>query len=95
MGRMLGQLDAFLAPGLADGAFTQAQALWQEGADSVVIGTLRDSSLLRDEEESGLNALLAQQVRARRWPAVGLLEVNNVCDGGADLLKALRETYGG
>ena len=79
-----------LAPGAS---FSQAQALWQEGADSVVIGTLRNSSLLRDEYESGLNALLAQQVRARRWPKLGYLEVNHVCDGGPDLLKAIRETY--
>jgi hypothetical protein len=91
--RMLTSLDDFLVSGLLNTSFMQAQALWQEGTKTVVEGTLRNSSLLRDESESGLNAILAAQVRAKRWPAVGLLEVNNVCDGGPDLLKALRETY--
>ena len=93
IGRMLAYLDGVASKALLPAAFTQSQALWQESADSVVIGTLRNSSLLRDEAESGLNAVLAQQVRAKRWAAMGLLEVNNVCDGGSDLQKALHEIY--
>jgi hypothetical protein len=57
-GRMLSFLDKFAQRGLSDTAFMQAQALWQEGANSVVIGTLRNSSLVKDEHNSGLNALL-------------------------------------
>ena len=47
----------------------------------------------RAKAESGLNLELAKQVRAKRWPSMNLLEVNNVCDGGLTLLKALHDTY--
>ena len=46
-----------------------------------------------DEQKSALNRLLAQQVRAKRWPHMNFLEVNNICDGGADLWAALKEVY--
>eukprot|EP01046_Picozoa_sp_COSAG06_P117883 COSAG06_NODE_64993_length_258_cov_0.641509_1_plen_86_part_11 len=86
---MLKQLDGFISTGLSNSSFWQAQAIWQEGADSVVIGTLRNSSLLKDEAESQLNSELAKQVRAGRWPQLNFLEVNNVCDGGPQLLQAI------
>ena len=71
--------------------FAQAQALWQESAASVAVGASRNSSLLRDERESGLNAALASLVRAGRWRGrLNLLEVNNICDGGPQLLAAMR-----
>jgi hypothetical protein len=92
---MLNQLDSFIHSGLSNSTFWQAQALWQEGADSVVIGTLRNSSLLKDEQESQLNVALAKEVLAGRWPQLGLIEVNNVCDGGPTLLNAIRQTYYG
>ena len=95
LGKMLSYLDAVAARPLPPTAFTQSQALWQESSDSVVIGTLRNSSLLLDEARSGLNALLARQVRARRWRHLNLLEVNNVCDGGPELWAAIQEVYYG
>lgn len=90
---MLAQLDKFIKSGLSASLFWQAQALWQEGADTVVIGTLRNSSLLHDELESQLNLELARQVRAGRWPVLGLIEINNVCDGGPELLDAIQHAY--
>ena len=75
--------------------FAQAQALWQESAASVAIGASRNSSLLRDERESGLNAALASLVRAGQWRGrLNLLEVNNICDGGPQLLAAMRADGG-
>ena len=57
-------------------------------------GTLRNSSLVTDERNSGLNALLVEQVKAARWKdAIGMLEVNDACDpdgSGPALLAALR-----
>ena len=67
------------------------QALWEETAESVVLGTLKRSSLLADEVRSSLNAKLAAAVGAGRWGKINLLEVNNVCDGGPELLAALRK----
>lgn len=88
--RMFKYLDGVSAGGLSDALFTQAQALWQEGTESVVIGTLRGSSLVIDEVKSGLNALIAGEVRKGRWANLNFLEVNDVCDGGPELLAALR-----
>jgi len=88
--RMFGYLDRTSQIGFRDEHFMQMQALWQESTESVVIGTLRNSSLLTDEANSKLNQQLAAAVRQGRWATVSLLEVNNVCDGGTDLLAALR-----
>ena len=91
LGRMLAQLDNVSARGLRDDGFTQAQALWQESDASVVLGTLRNSSLLKDERNSGLNALLTAELGKGRWAQnISLFEVNDVCDGGHALLAALR-----
>eukprot|EP00929_Paragymnodinium_shiwhaense_P104693 TRINITY_DN6931_c0_g2_i1.p1 TRINITY_DN6931_c0_g2~~TRINITY_DN6931_c0_g2_i1.p1 ORF type:complete len:346 (-),score=56.42 TRINITY_DN6931_c0_g2_i1:456-1493(-) len=66
------------------------QALWQESASTIVIGELHLSSLLKDEQKSGLNRAVASAIRSGRFPHINLLEVNNVCDGGPELLQALR-----
>jgi len=47
----------------SDGQFFSAQMIWQEDADSVVVGTEKLSSLLKDEEHSGLNWNVIDQVR--------------------------------
>ncbi|KAK3252162.1 hypothetical protein CYMTET_38529 [Cymbomonas tetramitiformis] len=74
----------------ADGRLYTYQALWQEDASSVVLGILHGSSLLEDEERSGLNSLVTAQVLRGSYPSINFMEVNNVCDGGLDLLAALR-----
>ena len=57
------------------------------------------ASLLLDEARSGLNLLLKRWMdepaaatgAVTRWNSrIGLVEVNNVCDGGLELLQALR-----
>ncbi|GMH73537.1 hypothetical protein TL16_g06221 [Triparma laevis f. inornata] len=67
----------------------QIQALWEESVASVVIGELHLSSLIEDEAKSKLNALTASYVNADRFPNLNYIEVNNVCDGGPELLAAL------
>ena len=76
----------------ADGRLYSHQALWQETDASVAIGVLHGSSLLEDERRSGLNAQLSERVADGSFDAkrANLVEVNNVCDGGAALLAALR-----
>ena len=86
--RMLDSLDV-AARTVTDAHFSQAQALWQESADSVAIGVFRGSSLLIDEQRSGLNRLVADEVLRGRWARLNLVEVNHVCDGGSQLLAAL------
>ena len=50
------------SPTHARALIVATQALWQESDESVVIGTLRGSSLLTDEVKSGLNGMLTKEV---------------------------------
>ena len=70
------------------------QAHWQSSAETIAFGLLHGGSLLVDENKAGVNAWMASQLQARTLPAVGLLELDNVCDGGPAVAAALREQYG-
>jgi len=90
LGRLLDALQRVAARPPAAGQLAELQALWQETPSSVEIGIAHLSSLLKDEEQSGLNALLVQQISSGAFQHIGLFEVNNACDHGPDLLAALR-----
>lgn len=70
-----------------------AQAHWQSTAWSVTAGTLHNSSLLLDESRSGVNLWVEQSINAGAWPFMNLLELDNVCDNGNNILAALRQRY--
>jgi len=68
------------------------QGHWQSTAESVVLGTLHNSSILLDESRAKVNIWLSQLVRSsEEIPVLNILEVDNVCDGGLELLTALKE----
>ena len=69
------------------------QALWQETVDSVIVSGLHDSSLLLDESKSQINHILTEKIINKEFDVtnVNAVEINNVCDGGIELLNALRE----
>lgn len=66
---------------------------WQSSAQSVVLGTLHNSSLLQDEARSGINAWLADSIRAGMMKNLNLLGVDNVCDGGREIQQAINEYF--
>lgn len=76
----------------SDGRLWTTQCLWQETADSVVIGELHGSSLLSDEKRSTLNALVTARIQSGEINAtrINFVEVNNVCDGGKELQSILQ-----
>lgn len=76
----------------SDGQLYTAQALWEESATTIAIGEAHGSTLLLDEAWSKLNAQLADRIRSGVWDVkrINFVEVNNVCDDGANLLAALR-----
>mmetsp|Transcript_15453 Transcript_15453/g.30820 ORF Transcript_15453/g.30820 Transcript_15453/m.30820 type:complete len:389 (+) Transcript_15453:195-1361(+) len=78
-------------PGQGDAPLYQMQALWEESTASVVIGELHLSSLVNDEVQSKLNALTAYYIASGRFSNINYVEVNNVCDGGQNLLAALND----
>jgi hypothetical protein len=90
--RMTSYIDSTAKAGPKDGRMYTIQALWQESASSVTVGELYASSLLLDEKRSGLNALVTERIKSKVMPTdkLGMVEVNNVCDGGPALLAALR-----
>jgi len=68
-----------------------AQGAWAEDVADITLGFVLDSSLLKDEVNSGLNKALAIEIKNRTRilnhpPIVG---INNVCDGGEELRQAL------
>lgn len=66
-----------------------AQAHWQSTAYSVSSGTLHNSSLLLDESRSGLNQWVINQIKGGSYKYLNIVEVDNVCDQGAELYNAL------
>jgi len=71
------------------------QAHWQSTKVSVPLGDLHLSSVLKDESKAGVNLWLAQTLRARALPyeTLNLVELDNVCDNGLEVLAALQEQY--
>jgi len=91
--RMWSYLDnVTLAGPPSDGRLYTAQGIWQESATTVIIGEAEGSTLLLDETRSGLNALLTARIKGGKWNVsrINFVEINNVCDGGPELLQALR-----
>merc|ERR1711862_720420 len=90
--RMFEMLDNVSKAGApSDGSPWAMQALWQETDASNAIGERFGSSVLNDENRSELNFQVTTAVKSGRFPSINLLEVDNVCHGGPDLLKALRD----
>jgi hypothetical protein len=70
-----------------------AQAHWQSTAESVSLGTLHESSLVLDVTRSHINQWLETAVSQRAFTHLNFLEVDDVCDNGNNLYKALRTYY--
>ena len=47
-----------------------------------------------DENRSELNRQIAAAVLAGRFPKIGYLEVNDVCNNGIDIYNALQARFG-
>lgn len=80
-------------PTVSSSNMWMAQAHWQSSAQSVVKGTLHRSSLLLDEERSSLNKQVEIAIRNRAYSYLNVLELDHVCDNGANVLQAIRDIY--
>merc|ERR1712061_327340 len=72
------------------GYFYMQQAHWQYDTQSVVRGEAALSCILEDEALSKVNSALLEKLQAGQFPAINLLELDNVCDMGNDILLELR-----
>lgn len=68
-------------------------ANWQSTADSILLASLYNSSVVLDEELSGINRWLAKHIRRGMLPNLNILCVDNVCDGGLELLSAINHYF--
>jgi hypothetical protein len=64
---------------------------WQSSAESVILGTLHNSSLVLDEIRSNINQWTAQQIEAGEWKYLNVISVDNICHHGNDIYNAIQE----
>jgi hypothetical protein len=75
---------------VTDGRLWMMQGHWQSTAETVILGTLHFSSLLRDESRSGVNLWLSETVGDFNFfKNLNLVEVDNICDYGLEIRDAL------
>lgn len=87
--RSLEQWSSFVP--VDDGRLWGFGANWQSSVESVAFGTLHNSSLLQDEERSGLNAWTAQAIRDGKFAYLNQVGVDNVCNNGPEIFEAMQE----
>ncbi len=91
-------MNAYLAGALSkprtSGRLALLQAHWQYSVASVVLGTLAQSSVVLDQRRSRLNREVAARVRRGMYADANVVEVDDVCEGGLELLQALRSREG-
>lgn len=69
------------------------QAHWQSSAASISLGTLHRSSIVKDEKLSGVNVAMEKQILAGQMKYLNFLELDNVCDNGLEVYKAIKSYY--
>jgi len=65
------------------------QAHWQYDTDSIVAGMILGSSIIQDNSKSDVNRRVARMIANGRFKQINFLEVDKICDGGAELQQAL------
>ena len=69
------------------------QVHWQSDATSVTLGNLHLSSVIEDEQKSGVNNWLLEQISKKTLKHINILELDNVCNYGYDIYNALKKNY--
>lgn len=69
------------------------QVHWQSDGTSVTIGNLHLSSVIEDEQKSGVNQWLLEQINNKALKYVSILEVDNVCNFGEEIYNSLKKNY--
>jgi len=69
------------------------QVHWQSDSTSVTLGNLHLSSVIEDEQKSGVNQWLLEQINSKALKYINILEIDNVCNFGLDIYNSLNENY--
>lgn len=86
-------IDNTFQPPVTDGILWSIGGNWQSSAESDVLGTFHNSSILLDEERSGLNKWLISFIRNGNIKYMNLFGVDNVCDNGLEIVSAINDYY--
>ncbi len=54
---------------------------------------MHNSSLILDEVRSGVNKYLAKSISENKFKYLNMLGVDNICDHGLDIVKAINTYY--
>eukprot|EP00928_Gymnodinium_smaydae_P061310 TRINITY_DN45418_c0_g1_i1.p1 TRINITY_DN45418_c0_g1~~TRINITY_DN45418_c0_g1_i1.p1 ORF type:complete len:470 (+),score=62.51 TRINITY_DN45418_c0_g1_i1:109-1410(+) len=73
------------------GKLWQFQAHWQYNTERVAKGVATGSCILKEEEKHNVNANVAKKIASGAVKHLNLVGVDNVCNGGPELFKAMRE----
>lgn len=90
---MSGLCDQSDSPHKGQSTLWMAQAHWQYDTSSVVQGEAHNSCILEDESKAGVNKQIAERISQGHFQHLNLLEVDNVCDHGVDILAAMRARF--
>jgi hypothetical protein len=71
-----------------DGTFWGYGINWQSSVESVIFGTLYNSSLLLDEERSNLNAWTMEALSNGTLKYFNMLGIDNICHNGLEIFKS-------
>ena len=69
------------------------QAHWQSSAETVILGTLHNSSLLLDESRSNMNKWIESAIYSKSFKYLNFLELDHVCDNGPAIYEAIKRVY--
>ena len=96
LNRLWNYAKKVVASGPQQGRLYTLQMIWQESDESIAIGEVHGSSLIKDEEWSKINEQVAERIKDGRINVtrINFVEINNVCDKGLTVLQALRKARG-
>ena len=80
-------------PDVSSGKLWMAQMHWQNTAATIARGTVHRSSILLDEERSDINEWARQLVEQQQLPYLNIVELDNVCHHGLDMLATIERVY--
>jgi len=88
--KMRSYLDSTLEKSRSD-RFWMLQGHWQTSPESISIGTLFHSSILKDNSRSKVNFFIANYLNSTKPKLLGFIELDNVCDGGKEVAEVLKD----
>jgi hypothetical protein len=66
---------------------------WQSDAKSDILGTLHNSSIIKDVNRSNLNVYVENYIYSKKIKYLNILELDDVCNNGINVYKAIQSVF--